>query len=277
MTGFNFIIIKEKLNTSKISPSGINITLDKVWIHGGLREESGRRMVGNIIENNVVTISGTIVSNLEFSHEVYGEGFYYFMLDVPRLSESSDRIPVTVSERLTARQKLEIGKVVEVEGQFRSYNSYNNEGNRLVLTVFAREINFLEDEKKIKNPNQIYLNGYICKKPVYRTTPFGREITDILLAVNRPYNKSDYIPSIMWGRNARYSEGLEIGDNIKVWGRIQSRNYQKKFESGDIITKVAYEVSVSKMEVCSSKQRISEDCHGEADNFSDVNNKDDDV
>jgi len=215
-------------------------------------------MVGNIIENNMVTISGTIISNLEFSHEVYGEGFYYFMLDVPRLSDSSDRIPITVSERLTAKQKLEIGKVIEVEGQFRSYNSYNNEGNRLVLTVFAREISFLEDEKKIKNPNQIFLNGFICKKPVYRTTPFGREITDLLLAVNRPYNKSDYLPCIMWGRNARYSEGLDIGDNIKVWGRIQSRGYQKKYESGEVVSKTAYEVSVSKMEVCKSNHDTGE-------------------
>lgn len=207
-------------------------------------------MVGNIIENNVVTISGTIVSNLQFSHEVYGEGFYYFIMDVPRLSDSADKIPVTVSERLITKQKLEIGKVIEVEGQFRSYNSYNNEGNRLVLTVFAREINFLEDEKKIKNPNQIFLNGYICKRPVYRTTPFGREITDILLAVNRPYNKSDYIPCIAWGRNARYSENMTVGDNIKVWGRIQSREYQKKLESGEIVNKIAYEISISKMEVC---------------------------
>ncbi len=206
-------------------------------------------MVGNIIENNMATISGKVVSNVEFSHEVYGEGFYYFMLDVPRLSESSDRIPVTISERLASKDKLEIGTVIEVEGQFRSYNSYNNEGNRLLLTVFARDITFLEDEKKIKNPNQIYLNGFICKKPIYRTTPFGREITDILLAVNRPYNKSDYIPCIAWGRNARFSERLTVGDNIKIWGRIQSRSYQKKLESGEILTKVAYEVSVSKMEI----------------------------
>jgi single-stranded DNA-binding protein len=213
------------------------------------REESGGRMVGNIIENNMVTISGKVVSNVEFSHEVYGEGFYYFMLDVPRLSDSNDRIPVTISERLASKDKLEIGTIIEVEGQFRSYNSYNNEGNRLLLTVFARDITFLEDEKKIKNPNQIYLNGYICKKPIYRTTPFGREITDILLAVNRPYNKSDYIPCIAWGRNARFSENRAVGDNIKVWGRIQSRTYQKKLESGDILTKVAYEVSISKMEI----------------------------
>jgi len=210
-------------------------------------------MVGNIIENNLVTISGRIVSTVEFSHEVYGEGFYYFILDVPRLSESYDKIPVTISERLISRENLEIGKVIEVEGQFRSYNSFNKEGNKLVLTVFAREIIFLEDEKKIKNPNQIFLNGYVCKRPIFRTTPFGREITDILLAVNRPYNKSDYIPCISWGRNARYSQGLLVGDNIKVWGRIQSREYQKKLDSGDILTKTAFEISVSKMEVCSEK------------------------
>jgi len=212
-------------------------------------------MVGNIIENNMATISGKVVSNVEFSHEVYGEGFYYFMLDVPRLSDSSDTIPVTISERLASRDKLEIGTIIEVEGQFRSYNSYNSEGNRLLLTVFARDITFLEDEKKIKNPNQIYLNGFICKKPVYRTTPFGREITDILLAVNRPYNKSDYIPCIAWGRNARFSEKLSVGDNIKVWGRIQSRTYQKKLESGEVITKVAYEISISKMESVGKEQQ----------------------
>jgi single-stranded DNA-binding protein len=214
-------------------------------------------MVGNIIENNMVTISGKIVSESEFSHEVYGEGFYTFTLEVSRLSDSYDRIAVTVSERLVPREKLEMGRFVEIEGQFRSYNNYNNDaGSKLVLTVFARDVNFFEDERKIKNPNQVYLNGFICKKPIYRTTPFGREITDILLAVNRPYNKSDYIPCICWGRNARYASGLEIGDNIKIWGRIQSREYQKKQENGDVITKVAYEVSVSKMEVLSSEKDI---------------------
>ena len=226
-------------------------------MYASLREECGGRMVGNIIENNMVTISGKIVTEAEFSHEVYGEGFYSFSLEVPRLSESNDIINVTVSERLISKDLLEIGKLIEVEGQFRSYNNYNNnsEGSKLILTVFAREINFLEDERKIKNPNQIYLNGFICKKPVYRTTPFGKEITDILLAVNRPYNKSDYIPCISWGRNARYSANLEVGDNIKIWGRIQSREYQKKLENGEVITKVAYEVSVSKMEICSSEGR----------------------
>lgn len=216
-------------------------------------------MVGNIIENNMVTISGKVVSKTEFSHEVYGEGFYYFLLDVPRLSDSYDRIPVTVSERLIQKQQLELGRHIEVLGQFRSYNSYHNEGNRLILTVFARDINFLDDDTVVKNPNQIFLNGFVCKKPIYRTTPFGREITDILLAVNRPYNKSDYIPCIAWGRNARYSESLEIGDNIKVWGRIQSREYQKKLDGGDVITKTAFEISITKMEISSKIAGENED------------------
>ncbi|HHW32222.1 MAG TPA: single-stranded DNA-binding protein [Clostridiaceae bacterium] len=216
-------------------------------------------MVGNLVENNMVTISGKIVTDLEFSHEVYGEGFYKFILEVPRLSDFCDNIPVTISERLITSEKPEIGKYVEIEGQFRSYNSFTSEGNKLILTVFAREVTFLEGEGNIRNPNQIFLNGYICKKPVYRTTPFGREITDILLAVNRPYNKSDYIPCIAWGRNARYSETLSVGDNVKVWGRIQSRTYQKKLDTGEILTKTAYEVSISKMEVCpGARQQLKE-------------------
>ncbi len=211
-------------------------------------------MVGNVIENNVVTISGKVISEVEYSHEVYGEGFYSFYLDVPRLSDSSDKISVTFSERLVPKNKLQLGVPLEIEGQFRSYNSYKSESNKLVLTVFAREVIFADEEKRIKNPNQIFLNGYICKNPIYRMTPFGREITDILVAVNRPYNKSDYIPCIAWGRNARYSQNLTIGDNIKIWGRIQSREYQKKLESGETISKTAYEVSVSKMEVCDETQ-----------------------
>jgi single-stranded DNA-binding protein len=216
-------------------------------------------MVGNIVENNVVTISGEIITELEFSHEVYGEGFYSFFIEVPRLSDYYDIIPVTISERLIVNQSLDVGNFIEIEGQFRSYNSFTSEGNKLILTVFAREINLLDNEGNIRNPNQIFLNGYVCKKPIYRTTPFGREITDILLAVNRPYSKSDYIPCIAWGRNARYSESLSVGDNIKLWGRIQSRKYQKKLDTGEILSKTAYEVSVSKMEVCDGNKDYSQE------------------
>lgn len=210
-------------------------------------------MIEDLIENNLVTIAGKVITDPKYSHEVYGEGFYSFLLEVPRLSDSSDKIPITISDRLVSKEELNEGCLIEIKGQFRSYNNYGKEGNKLLLTVFTRGIEFLEDKNWSRNPNQIFLNGYVCKKPVYRTTPFGREITDILLAVNRPYNKSDYIPCIAWGRNARYSQNLSIGDNIKLWGRIQSREYQKKYISDEMVTKTAYEVSISKMEICNSK------------------------
>jgi single-stranded DNA-binding protein len=230
-------------------------------IYISLREECGGQMVENILENNVVTISGKIVSGAEYSHDVYGESFYSFAVDVPRLSKSSDKLVITISERLINKEDLEVGKHVEINGQFRSYNNYNNKGSKLLLTIFARDIIFLDDESTNTNANvnQIFLNGFICKKPIYRTTPFGREISDILLAVNRHYNKSDYIPCITWGRNARYCESLTVGDNIKIWGRIQSREYQKKFESGEVLNRMAYEVSISKMEVLEKKKEDEEE------------------
>ena len=198
--------------------------------------------------NNEVFLRGTVDSPLTYSHEVYGEGFYSFFIKIFRLSNISDRICVTVSERLIKESDICEGMDVAVEGQFRSYNNYSQEGNKLILTVFARDIFFTEESGE-KNPNQIYLNGFLCKEPVYRTTPFGREITDLLIAVNRAYNKSDYIPCIAWGRNARFSSTLAVGDNIKIWGRIQSREYQKKIGEEETITKTAYEISVSKMEI----------------------------
>lgn len=202
----------------------------------------------NIIRNNQVNIIGEIHSGFEFSHEVYGEGFYNFYVLVPRLSENEDIIPITVSERLIDVHSDHIGEIVDVSGQFRSYNRHLEGKNRLVLTVFARELILVGDEEIIKNPNYIYLDGYICKPPLYRTTPFGREITDILLAVNRPYNKSDYIPCICWGRNAKYASEFQVGNKLKVWGRIQSRSYQKRIGEEQYINKVAYEVSISKIE-----------------------------
>ena len=212
----------------------------------------------NYSENNIITLIGKIVSEKRFSHEVYGEGFYIFDLEVPRLSENNDIIPVTVSERILTEQFV-IGTKVKIDGQFRSYNNYENEKNKLVLTVFVKDIMLVEDENDETNPNEIILNGFICKKPIYRTTPFGREISDILLAVNRAYNKSDYIPCIAWGRNARYCQNLEVGENIKIWGRIQSRQYEKKFEDGTSEIRRAYEVSVCKMETIKAENDENEE------------------
>ncbi|MCT4597823.1 MAG: single-stranded DNA-binding protein [Vallitalea sp.] len=206
-------------------------------------------MEDNVIRNNQVNLIGKIHSDFEFSHEVYGEGFYNFSVEISRLSDNSDIIPILVSERLINTKEDMKGKLIDIQGQFRSYNRQIDGKNRLVLTVFAREISLLNEDEIKRNPNYIYLDGYICKSPMYRTTPFGREITDILLAVNRPYNKSDYIPCICWGRNARYAEKFNVGDRIKIWGRIQSREYQKKLSDTESISKVAYEVSISKIEV----------------------------
>ncbi|MDF2504874.1 MULTISPECIES: single-stranded DNA-binding protein [Clostridium] len=200
----------------------------------------------NLMLNNKLYLEGKISSKLEFSHEMYGEGFYTFNLDVQRLSDTKDTLYVTVSERLITGMNLEEGQEIILEGQLRSYNKFVDGSNRLILTVFARNIEICTE--KSKNPNQIYLDGYICKKPVYRTTPFGREIADMLLAVNRAYNKSDYIPTIAWGRNSRFCESLKVGDNIRIWGRLQSREYQKKISEEEVVKKIAYEVSISKME-----------------------------
>ncbi|MCT4565880.1 MAG: single-stranded DNA-binding protein [Maledivibacter sp.] len=201
-----------------------------------------------VFENNTASVIGIPCSDLEFSHEVYGEGFYNFKLKIPRLSNYEDVLPITISERLIVNLSFNEEKYFKVEGQLRSYNKVINGNNRLILTIFARDV-VEQKEEDITNPNQIFLDGYICKQPIYRTTPFGREITDMLIAVNRPYRKSDYIPCIAWGRNARYSQKMEVGDRIKIWGRIQSRVYQKKLDEERVLKKTAYEVSISKMKV----------------------------
>lgn len=210
----------------------------------------------NLMLNNKIYLEGKVTSGLEFSHEMYGEGFYTFDLDVMRLSDSVDTLNITVSERLLNDIKLEVGIDVIVEGQLRSYNKFIDGSNKLILTVFARNIEPCLERSK--NPNEIFLDGYICKEPIYRTTPFGREIADVLLAVNRAYNKSDYIPTIAWGRNSRFCQSLSVGDNIKVWGRLQSREYQKKVSENEVIKKVAYEVSISKMERAHKEEIASE-------------------
>lgn len=195
-------------------------------------------------KNNRVYVMGEIVSDATFSHEIYGEGFYEFFVQIKRLSGQADILPVTISERLIQDGMLGKGKQLCALGQFRSYNKLENGKSRLMLTVFVRE---LLAEIPDKNPNNILLSGYICKPPVYRTTPFNREIADVLVAVNRAYNKSDYIPCIAWGRNARFVKNLGVGDRVAISGRIQSREYQKRYSETDVKTMTAYEVSVSKL------------------------------
>jgi len=215
----------------------------------------------NYSENNQLTLVGKVASEKRFSHEIYGEKFYMFDIEIPRLSDIKDIIPVTISERLIDDNKLVIGAKALIKGQFRSYNSYENEKNKLILTVFAKDIVF-EDElseeekeniKKQQLSNEVILLGYICKKPVYRQTPFGREIADVLIAVNRAYSKSDYIPAIAWGRTARFCQNMEPGTEVKVIGRVQSRNYEKKYEDGTVEMKVAYELSIGNLEVVNEK------------------------
>ena len=221
-----------------------------------IREE--KNLDTNYLENNYLTLVGKVTGEKKFSHEIYGERFYVFNLEVERLSGNADIIPITVSERLATDEMLTAGKSLLVKGQFRSYNSYDNEKNRLILTVFAKDVVELEEsEKEEENEmtkkdmvtNEVVLVGFICKKPIYRQTPFGREIADILLAVNRAYNKSDYIPTIAWGRNARFCQNLEVGTKVKIVGRVQSRTYEKKYEDGTSETRVAYEVSIGSLEV----------------------------
>ena len=214
---------------------------------------------GNYTENNTAIIAGTVVSEPVFSPEVYEETFYTFMLDAPRLSEVQDIIKITISEKFLAVIELSVGTKVLIHGQFRSYNNFTNVGNRLILTVFVKDIEKIDDIASCENSNSIYLNGYICKQPVYRTTPFGREIADMLIAVNRSYNKSDYIPCIAWGRNAKYAESLKIGDNVIIKGRIQSREYQKKVSETEVENKTAYEVSVARLELLQNSAERTEE------------------
>ena len=205
-------------------------------------------MADKIFENNQVSIVGEIVSDFHFSHEVYGEGFYVVDVSVNRLSNIMDYIPVMISERLIDVEGDYIGQYLAVSGQFRSFNRHEEKKNRLVLAVFAREVEFVDGPEENVKSNQIFLDGFICKEPIYRKTPLGREIADLLIAVNRSYGKSDYIPCICWGRNARFASNFDVGGHVQVWGRIQSREYVKKLSEEETEKRVAYEVSVSKVE-----------------------------
>ena len=260
MIHFGFVLypagkVLSKFSDEKLSPTGyifsekgINIKsinlLRKIFMY----MEGRKNMTEKIFKNNQVVVAGEIISDFEFSHEIFGEGFYTVKLLVNRLSDADDIIPLMVSERLVDVNGNYIGQKVEARGQFRSYNRHEENRNHLILSMFVRELEFI-DEIGNRKPNSIFLDGYICKQPVYRMTPLGREIADLLLAVNRAYGKSDYIPCICWGRNARFAGKLDVGERIQIWGRIQSREYQKKVGEETIVSRVAYEVSVNKLEL----------------------------
>lgn len=208
----------------------------------------------NYSDNNSILIGGVVVSEPEFSHEVFEEKFYSFNLETKRLSDYNDVLPVIISERLIDIKSIKNGLLVKIKGQFRSYNKLVDNKSKLVLSIFAKEIEVVEGESVI-TLNEANFIGYICKNPIYRKTPLGREIADVLVAVNRSYKKSDYIPCILWGRNAKFCETLNVGSRVKLTGRIQSRKYEKKLEDGTVLSKVAYEVSISKFAIDKDEEK----------------------
>ncbi|HHT95237.1 MAG TPA: single-stranded DNA-binding protein [Clostridia bacterium] len=202
-----------------------------------------------LLENNKIYIAGSIASAPVFNHQIYGESFYNIIVEVQRLSKQTDMVPVLISSHLLDIDLLKPDTLIEINGQVRSYNNIDkNEKKRLVVNVFAREARILQTLEGIESFNSVFFDSFICKEPNFRITPFGREICDLLIAVNRAYKKSDYIPCICWGRNARYCENMKVGTRLRIWGRFQSREYEKKDHYGNIVTKTAYEVSVIKLE-----------------------------
>lgn len=214
-----------------------------------------------MITNNKVYMIGKIAKKPVFSHEAYSEGFYIFYIEVLRKSGNADALPVVVSERLVDINRLDVDRTVVIDGQIRSYNKHtdNEEHSHLILSVFAREIDVLEDAEIDPDVNNaVEIVGHLCKPPIYRKTPLGREIADILVAVNRPYGKSDYIPCIVWGRTAKFVGHLPVGTHIEMTGRFQSRPYTKKISEDEIENRVAYEVSVGRVEIIEEKENADE-------------------
>lgn len=212
--------------------------------------------MGKIFENNNAAIFGDIVSKFEYSHEVFGEKFYMTYVSVVRLSGTADIVPVMVSERLFDVSRDRVGQAVRIFGQVRSFNKYVGDKRKLILCIFARIFGIVDrfGIEKTNDENDIFLDGYICKEPIYRNTPLGREITDLLIAVNRNYGKSDYIPCIVWGRNAGFSGNLSVGTHVCIKGRFQSREYHKKIGEDKIETKIAYEISAHQIKVIEGKE-----------------------
>ncbi|MBR5547015.1 MAG: single-stranded DNA-binding protein [Clostridia bacterium] len=216
---------------------------------------------------NIIHLKGQICQNLQFGHELFGEQFYVTTLRVPRLSGAEDFLPITLSERLLMDSPITNGSELCLEGQLRSYNKVIEGSGRLLITAFAQKL--IDCDSDDENPNRVQLTGALCKPPSYRTTPFGREIADLMLAVNRSYGKSDYIPCITWGRTARYAANLKTGDKVQLVGRFQSRAYQKQLPDGTALNKVAYEVSVSRLSAL--RPETTGELHGIATGLNNTN------
>lgn len=192
----------------------------------------------------MVSMTGEIVSEPCLVHEGRGERLYMAYILTRRTSGVTDRIPLMIPGELIGPGDC-TGRMASVEGQFRSYNRHGDGKSRLILSVFVKELRLLETGWPVDCAcnNQVFLDGFICKAPIYRKTPKGREIADVILAVNRPHGKSDYIPCIVWGRDAWDVSRLDVGAALRISGRIQSREYDKMLSETESETRVAYEVS----------------------------------
>lgn len=198
-----------------------------------------------MLDENRAVLTGTVLAGPEFSHKTYGESFYIITLGVTRKSGYEDCVPLMMSEKLMCGCDITAGEMITVEGQIRTYNRQYDGRNHLMIVIFAKSWEYVNADSEMEN--NVLLEGFVCKETVRRTSPLGRELCDIMLAVNRMYNKSDYIPCIAWGRNAIFAGELNVGDKIYIEGRLQSRKYRKYDENGMPMEKTAYEVSVVHM------------------------------
>lgn len=195
-----------------------------------------------IQNDNVVELVGEVREAPKFSHRCFDEDFYQFTLCCKRFSGTDDLIPILISNRTFNVKGIQSGMRLYIQGQIRTYNLHSEDSSKVKLNVFVIDI----DETVYPDMNNVYLGGYLCKKPVFRVTPLGREIADVLIATNRQGGKSSYIPLVIWGRNARYVSTWDVGDYISVEGRIQSRTY-KKTHKGETEIKTTYEISVVRL------------------------------
>ena len=199
------------------------------------------------MDTNRAELVGSIDSAPVFSHSAYGENFYELPLSVCRRSGAADLLRVILSDRLTMDTPISEGMTIHISGQIRTYNETDASGIcRLNIVVFARAIEALDES--CRHENGISLTGFVCKPPIRRTSPLGREICDLMLAANRMYGKSDYIPCIAWGRSAVFASGFPVGTHLSAVGRLQSREYKKRNAEGDVSVRTAYEVSVIRLE-----------------------------